>query len=175
MKVGGILFNTIALVLACGCASSSPLSPALPDGAGDGARAPADGVPSAGAPAPAGGVASASAAGPRARVYPAEELRRVARVASARCKKVSSPSDSACLLNEATPFLKYRPEDPDCRYVSGTALSVAECSDFSEGCQSVDPKDLDHQLAALQSAGKDCNREPTEVERAEVLKLAGSN
>ncbi|WP_437814931.1 hypothetical protein [Sorangium sp. So ce1078] len=173
MKVGGILFNTIALVLACGCASSSPLSPALPDSAGDGARAPADGVPSAGVPAPGGGVASA--AGPRARIYPAEELRRVARVASARCKKANSSSDSACLLNEATPFLKYRPEDPDCRYVSGTALSVAECSDFSEGCQSVDPKDLDHQLAALQSAGKDCNREPTEVERAEVLKLAGSN
>ncbi|WP_437318062.1 hypothetical protein [Sorangium sp. So ce385] len=173
MKVGGILFNTIAVLLACGCASSSPLSPSLPDGA-DGARASADGVPAAGAPAPAQSDAAARSAGPRGRVYPAEELRRVARVASARCKKVNAPSDSACLLAEATPFLKYRPEDPDCRYVSGTALSVAECSDFSEGCQSVDPKDLDHQLAALESAGKDCDREPTEVERAEVLKLAGS-
>lgn len=143
-------------------------------GRGDGARAPADGVPSAGAQAPAGGAATASAAGPRGRIYPAEELRRVARVASARCKKANVPSDSACLLAEAAPFLKYRPEDPDCRYVSGTALSVAECSDFAEGCQSVDPKDLDHQLAALQNAGKDCSREPTEVERTEVLKLAGS-
>ncbi|WP_437944925.1 hypothetical protein WME98_28545 [Sorangium sp. So ce296] len=175
MKVGGILFNTIAVLVACGCASSSPLSPSLPDGA-DGARAPADGVPAAGAPvpAPAQNDAAARSAGPRGRVYPAEELRRVARVASARCKKANAPSDSACLLTEATPFLKYRPEDPDCRYVSGTALSVAECSDFSEGCQSVDPKDLDHQLAALETAGKDCDREPTEIERAEVLKLAGS-
>ncbi|XXX78197.1 hypothetical protein WMF30_05445 [Sorangium sp. So ce134] len=173
MKVGGILFNTIAVLLACGCASS-PLSPSLPEGGGDGARTPADGVPAAGAPAAAGGDAMARSAGPRGRIYPAEELRRVARVASARCKKVNALSDSACLLAEATPFLKYRPEDPDCRYVSGTALSVAECSDFAEGCQSVDPKDLDHQLAALQNAGKDCNREPTEIERTEVLKLAGS-
>ncbi|WP_437279711.1 hypothetical protein WME90_03900 [Sorangium sp. So ce375] len=124
--------------------------------------------------APAGGAAAASPAGPRSRRYPAEELRRVARVASARCKKANAPSDSTCLLSEATPFLKFRPEDPDCRYVSGTALSVAECSDFEEGCQSVDAKDLVHQLEALQTAGKDCHREPTDDERTELLKLAGS-
>ncbi|WP_438041710.1 hypothetical protein [Sorangium sp. So ce128] len=124
--------------------------------------------------APAGDTAAAGPAGPRSRRYPLEELRRVARVASARCKKANASSDSACLLTEATPFLKYRPEDPDCRYVSGTALSVAECSDFEEGCQSVDAKDLDHQLAALQNAGKDCNREPTDSERAELLKLLGA-
>ncbi|WP_437590869.1 hypothetical protein [Sorangium sp. So ce1000] len=98
----------------------------------------------------------------------------MARVASARCKKANASSDTTCLLAEATPFLRYRPEDPDCRYVSGTALSVAECSDFEEGCQSVDAKDLDHQISALQNAGKDCHREPTDAERTEVLKLSGS-
>lgn len=169
MKVGGIHLITVAALLACGCASSSPPSPSTPESLGGAAP----GVTVAQPAAPADD-AAAGPAGPRSRRYPVEELRRVARVASARCKKANASSDSGCLLTEATPFLKYRPEDPDCRYVSGTALSVAECSDFEEGCQSVDAKDLDHQLAALQTAGKDCNREPTDSERAELLKLLGA-
>ncbi|WP_437653646.1 hypothetical protein [Sorangium sp. So ce1182] len=173
MKVGGILLITVTALLACGCASSTPLSPSAPEGLGEGAPSTAGAGMSSGAPAPAAPAAE-SAARPRGRSYPKEELRRVARVASARCKKANASSDSSCLLNEAAPFLKFRPEDPDCRYVSGTAISVAECSDFNEGCQSVDPKDLDHQMTALQNAGKDCNREPTDFEREEVLKLVGA-
>ncbi|WP_438008084.1 hypothetical protein WME89_04840 [Sorangium sp. So ce321] len=173
MKVGGILLITVTALLACGCASSTPLSPSTPEGLGEGAPSTAGAGMSSGAPAPAAPAAE-SAARPRGRSYPKEELRRVARVASARCKKANASSDSSCLLNEAAPFLKFRPEDPDCRYVSGTAISVAECSDFNEGCQSVDPKDLDHQITALQNAGKDCNREPTDFEREEVLKLVGA-
>ncbi|HTN92557.1 MAG TPA: hypothetical protein VL242_53180 [Sorangium sp.] len=173
MKVGGILLITVTALLACGCASSTPLSPSTPEGLGEGAPSTAGAGMSSGAPAPAAPAAE-SQARPRGRSYPKEELRRVARVASARCKKANASSDSSCLLNEAAPFLKFRPEDPDCRYVSGTAISVAECSDFNEGCQSVDAKDLDHQIAALQNAGKDCNREPTDFEREEVLKLVGS-
>ncbi|WP_437735010.1 hypothetical protein [Sorangium sp. So ce1335] len=173
MKVGGSLLITVAALLACGCASSSPLSPSTPDGLGERTSSMGGAEMAAGAPAPAGGAAAAAPARPRARSYPKEELQRVARVASARCKKANAPSDAACLLSEAAPFLRYRPEDPDCRYVSGTAISVAECSDFNEGCQSVDPKDLDHQIAALQTAGKDCNREPTDFEREELLKLVG--
>ncbi|WP_233561124.1 hypothetical protein [Sorangium cellulosum] len=173
MKVGGSFLITVTALLACGCASSSPLSPSTPEGLGERSSSMGGSGMAAGAPAPA--AAAPAPARPRARSYPKEELQRVARVASARCKKANAPSDSACLLNEAAPFLKFRPEDPDCRYVSGTAISVAECSDFNEGCQSVDPKDLDHQIEALQSAGKDCNREPTDYEREELLRLLGSN
>ncbi|WP_437571514.1 hypothetical protein [Sorangium sp. So ce542] len=130
-------------------------------------------------PRPAAGprtarAASAPPARPRAQMYPAADLERMARVAAARCKKASTPSDASCLLTQASTFLRYPPGDPDCRYVAGTALSVAECSQFEEGCLSVDPGDLVRQLDALQSAGKDCQREPTDAERAEVLRLAGA-
>lgn len=171
MKVGSSLLITLCALLACGCASSSLNPPSGPERTGNTAS---DAVPSPGAPPPADASAAASPARPRGRAFPPEELRRVARIAAARCKKASTPTDSACLLTEAAAFLKFRPEDPDCRYVAGTAISVAECTDFNEGCHSVDPSDLDHQLAALQSAGKDCHREPTDREREEVLKLAGA-
>ncbi|WP_437677730.1 hypothetical protein [Sorangium sp. So ce131] len=98
----------------------------------------------------------------------------MARIAAARCKKANTPSDSTCLRTNASTFLRYPPEDPDCRYVAGTALSVAECTEFEEGCLSVDPGDLVRQLDALQTAGKDCQREPTDIEQTEVLKLAGA-
>ncbi|WP_437735013.1 hypothetical protein [Sorangium sp. So ce1335] len=102
------------------------------------------------------------------------ELERVARIAAARCKKANAPSDATCLLTQASTFLRYPPGDPDCRYVAGTALSVAECSEFEEGCLSVDPGDLVRQLDALQDVGKDCQRDPTDAEQAAVLKLAGA-
>ncbi|WP_437761617.1 hypothetical protein WMF27_03790 [Sorangium sp. So ce281] len=132
-----------------------------------------------GAPQPAAGpraagAASAEPARPRIPMYPAAELDRMARIAAARCKKAGTPSDAACLLTNASTFLRYPPGDPDCRYVAGTALSVAECSEFEEGCLSVDPQDLVRQLDVLQSAGKDCQREPTDAERAEVLRRAGA-
>ncbi|KYF99565.1 hypothetical protein BE20_30890 [Sorangium cellulosum] len=120
------------------------------------------------------GAASAQPARPRVPMYAAADLERMARIAAARCKKASTPSDAACLLTQASTFLRYPPGDPDCRYVAGTALSVAECSQFEEGCLSVDPGDLVRQLDALQGAGKDCQREPTDAERAEVLRLAGA-
>ncbi|MGK4007366.1 hypothetical protein WMF31_32390 [Sorangium sp. So ce1036] len=172
MKVRSSLLITLCALLACGCASSSLNPPSGPESTGNAASA-SDGVPSPGAPPPAGAPA-ATPARPRGRAYPPEELRRVARIAAARCKKANTPTDSACLLTEAAAFLKFRPEDPDCRFVAGTALSVAECTDFNEGCHSVDPADLEHQLAALQNAGKECHREPTDRERDEVLKLAGA-
>ncbi|WP_437781655.1 hypothetical protein [Sorangium sp. So ce1097] len=118
--------------------------------------------------------ASARPAPPRVPMYPSAELERMARIAAARCKKANTPSDEACLLAEASTFLRYPPGDPDCRYVVGTALSVAECSEFEEGCLSVDPGDLVRQLDALQGAGKDCQRDPTDAEKAAVLKLAGA-
>lgn len=120
------------------------------------------------------GAASAPPPRPRVHVIPAEDLARIARIAAARCKEASTPSDATCLLTHASTFLRYPPGDPDCRYVAGTALSVAECSEFEEGCMSVDPGDLVRQLDALESAGKDCQREPTDAERAEVLRLAGA-
>ncbi|WP_437968617.1 hypothetical protein WMF04_04680 [Sorangium sp. So ce260] len=131
------------------------------------------------APRPAAGPRTAGAASappprPRVHVYPAADLERMARIAAARCKKASTPSDTTCLMTHASTFLRYPPGDPDCRYVAGTALSVAECSEFEEGCLSVDPEDLVRQLDALGSAGKDCQREPTDAERAEVLRLAGA-
>ncbi|MGK3990055.1 hypothetical protein WME99_43835 [Sorangium sp. So ce136] len=127
--------------------------------------------PAAGPPAVA--VEAAQPARPRAPMYPAPELERMARIAAARCKKANTPSD-ACLLEQAAAFLRYPPQDPDCRYVAGTALSVAECSEFEQGCLSVDPGDLVRQLDALQEAGKDCQRDPTDAERDAVLKLAGA-
>ncbi|AUX39589.1 hypothetical protein SOCE26_009830 [Sorangium cellulosum] len=155
MKFGGSLLFTLGVcaLLASACSESTPR--------------PASG-PLTARPAPV------EPARPRVRTYPAAELQRVARIAAARCKKANTPSDSTCLLTNASTFLRYPPEDPDCRYVAGTALSVAECTEFEEGCLSVDPEDLVRQLDALQSAGKDCQREPTEVEQTEVLKLAGA-
>ncbi|WP_437509151.1 hypothetical protein [Sorangium sp. So ce1099] len=122
---------------------------------------------------PAAGAEVAQPARPRVPMYPAPELERMARIAAARCKKANTPSD-ACLLEQAAAFLRYPPQDPDCRYVAGTALSVAECSEFEQGCLSVDPGDLVRQLDALQEAGKDCQRDPTDAERDAVLKLAGA-
>ncbi|WP_437486657.1 hypothetical protein WME75_04165 [Sorangium sp. So ce1014] len=154
MKPGGSL---LALVGACAffaCACSETARPAA------GPRA--------------AGAASAPPVRPRVHVYPAADLERMARIAAARCKKAGTPSDATCLLTQASAFLRYPPGDLDCRYVAGTALSVAECSEFEEGCMSVDPGDLVRQLDALESAGKDCQREPTDAERAEVLRLAGA-
>lgn len=127
--------------------------------------------PAAGPPAVS--TEGAQPARPRLPMYPAPELERMARIAAARCKKANTPSD-ACLLEQAAAFLRYPPQDPDCRYVAGTALSVAECSEFEQGCLSVDPGDLVRQLDALQEAGKDCQRDPTDAERDAVLKLAGA-
>ncbi|KYF72486.1 hypothetical protein [Sorangium cellulosum] len=149
--------SLLVLVVACAflaCACSEAAQPAAgPRTAGDAIAQPAP---------------------PRVRTYPAADLERMARIAAARCKKANTPSDAACLVDHASTFLRYPPEDPDCRYVAGTALSVAECSEFEEGCLSVDPGDLVRQLDALQGVGKDCQRDPTDVERAAVLKLAGA-
>lgn len=172
----GSLSSTLAMsaLFACGCvASTTPLSPSL-------AEAPETRMPGAAPGAPASPPPPAESAipetpdGPRTRVFPRSDLKRMARIASARCQKAAKASDASCVLAEAAAFLKYRPEDYDCRHVAGTAISVAECSTFKEGCENVNEEDLRFQIEALEKAGKQCERQPTDAEQAEVQRLAGA-
>lgn len=171
----GSLTSTLAMsaLFACGCvASTAPLSPSLAEAPEATMPGSAHGAP-ASPPPPAESSIPETSAGPRSRVFPKSDLKRMARIASARCQKAEKASDATCVLTEAAAFLKYRPEDYDCRHVAGTAISVAECSTFKEGCQNVNEEDLRFQLEALEKAGKQCERQPTDAEQAEVRRLAG--
>lgn len=172
----GSLSSTLAMsvLFACGCATTAaPLEPSLAEAPEAAAPGSTPGAP-ASSPAPAESSIPETPSGPRSRVFPRADLQRMARIASARCEKAEKASDATCVLTEAAAFLKYRPEDYDCRHVAGTAISVAECSTFKEGCQNVNEEDLRFQIEALKKAGKQCERQPTDAEQAEVRRLAGA-
>lgn len=158
---------TLATLLASGCAPPPPSSTPAHQTSSPSAASQVP-PPSSSERAEHG----AADARERAGGYSTAELRRVARVAVARCANGREVTTDTCLLVEAVALVKYDPADADCRATAAAGLAVAECSEFNTGCDDDQLAEFVRLRTALDEAGKPCTRADWGTDRERILEFA---